>query len=215
MSDAPEMVYLCPIDDFAGAGAEPKTAEQRSTLLAECLARLGCLLASDEQHYHLRAMPAEGLTIAAPAADAPPVYLCTIDELAGASDEHTLTQMRLFGSMLVKLGWMLASRPASTSSGRCRRNPLSRASRAGHERRPAYWTFEFEGGPIRFSIQPSSAHNWLLRVEEGEAQAFTPIVATHFAMGAGVTRRMSTGTLRTQFKSSDLTIDFEDQTEQT
>jgi len=144
MSDTPETVYLCSIVGLAGAGADPQTVESKSTPLAACLAKLGCLLASGvEPRFH---------------------------EL-----------------------WAVPPEP-----------PESRD-----------WTFDLEGAPIRFSLQPSSAHNWLLRVEEGEAQAFTAIVAHHFARGAGVTRRMSTGTLRPQFKSSNLTIDFGDQTGQT
>jgi hypothetical protein len=42
---------------------------------------------------------------------AKPIYLCTIDELAGASasDEHAARQMDLLASILQKLGYQLIS----------------------------------------------------------------------------------------------------------
>jgi hypothetical protein len=45
-----------------------------------------------------------------PASGAPPIYLCTMDELVGdADDERATAQLALLGAILEKLGYRLIS----------------------------------------------------------------------------------------------------------
>jgi len=93
-----------------------------------------------------------------------------------------------------------------------------------HGTNAQWWTFEHDGVAVSFVVvgqakngacPPSAGIDWLLRIEEPEPCAFIEWVRGHFTPESSVRRRMSTGQIRVQFKSTALVQPFLDQTEGT
>ncbi len=108
MSDDIELIYLCDVDAIA---APDEDVQERLMWLAHVLEKLGWVIASDKAHVQLHAM------LGPPGTRAGPIYLCTMDDLAGpgvsgsagSNEERVLERMRLLAGILHRLGWDLAS----------------------------------------------------------------------------------------------------------
>ena len=102
MTDEVPLIYLCDVDGIADPDED---VQQRLMWLAEVLEKLGFVVASDREHCQLHAMAGP------PGTRAGPIYLCTLEDLAGpgASEERVLQRMHLLGEILHRLGWDMAS----------------------------------------------------------------------------------------------------------
>jgi hypothetical protein len=83
-----------------------------------------------------------------------------------------------------------------------------------------WWEVQIGGSPVaigfvRAANRDPREWDWMLRIEEAEPLVVLPQVEAHFAEGAGLKRKLPSGRIRMQFKSSALTHPFADQTEGT
>jgi len=112
MTEVPA-IYLCTTGDIAGPGEDVET---QTTLVARILEKLGYLLISDNEHYHLWAMRPVDMPGGPPTGPTrteleAPIYLCGMDDIAGpgVSEDRLMQRMGLLMDILHKLGWALAS----------------------------------------------------------------------------------------------------------
>jgi len=235
VTNAPEMIYLCTTDDIAGPGED---VEKQTNLVAKILERLHYVLASDSDHYHLWAMVApNGPLPPEPEDGAEPIYLCTIDELAGvgAGDDVALKRMRLLGSIMVKLGWTLASGveprfhelwalpPERPESRDWNASDFERrflgwlyalwgiTPRAGDGDDAGYWLFDYQGATVRAAVIKAEEYKWLLLIEEPAPAPFSDIAAHHFRRAGRLRGTRADGTPTMQLRSTDLRVDFDDE----
>lgn len=105
MNEQVELIYLCDVGAVAGADED---VIARLRWLSGVLEKLGYAVASNEAHVQLYAML---MPSSQPEAVKGPVYLCTMDDMAGpgASEERVLQRMHILAEILHKLGWDLAS----------------------------------------------------------------------------------------------------------
>ena len=87
---------------------------------------------------------------------------------------------------------------------------LKPVSRSGTNAR--YWAFAYGGHEVHLSVigqqnntsAPAPNLDWILRIEEPEPMAFVAVMAQHFVANSCFKRKMPSGTVRVQFKSTDL-----------
>jgi hypothetical protein len=88
---------------------------------------------------------------------------------------------------------------------------LNPVERSGTNAR--YWAFAYGGHEVHLSVigqqhntstPPTPGIDWILRIEEPEPMAFVAVMAQHFVANSCFKRKMSGGTVRLQFKSTDL-----------
>jgi hypothetical protein len=196
-SDAP--VYLGTLDDLLGRLDDERATEQLG-VLGSMLGRVGYRLMSGQApaFHELWAAPVErSASLVRPSEPIAP------DPRPWKDEAPTEFERRFLAWLHVSFGIIPSPRQGTNAE---------------------WWTIEYNNAPVGFVIagqqkntarQPASGIRWLLRVEEREGSGFIDIVERHFRPGSGVRRRMSTGTIRVQFKSSDLEFPFDDQEDRT
>jgi hypothetical protein len=88
---------------------------------------------------------------------------------------------------------------------------LKPVARSGTNTR--YWAFAHGGQEVHLAVigqqhntstPPEPGIDWILRIEEPEPLAFVTVMERHFVANSCFKRKMPGGTLRVQFKSTDL-----------
>lgn len=88
---------------------------------------------------------------------------------------------------------------------------LKPVSRSGTNAR--YWSFAYGGQEVHLAVigqqhntstPPALGIDWILRIEEPAPLAFVAVIEQHFVANSCFKRKMLSGTVRVQFKSTDL-----------